>query len=107
MKKIIILCVTSMLLFSQTAFSLDLQTAKSKGLVGETASGYLGAVTSASAETKALISNINTKRKQKYKEIAARNKTSLHDIEKLAGKKTIQKTKPGDYIKNNGSWQKK
>jgi len=107
MKKIIILCLTSMLLFSQTVFSLDLQTAKSKGLVGETASGYLGTVTSASAETKNLMSSINAKRKLMYKEIAARNKTSLQAIEKLAGKKAMEKTQPGDYIKTNGRWHKK
>jgi len=107
MKKFIILCLTSLLLFSPAAYSLDLQTAKNNGLVGETSSGYLGAVTSASAKTQALITEINAKRKLKYKEIAARNKTSLQTIEKLAGKKAMEKSKSGSYINSNGSWQKK
>jgi len=107
MKKIIIFCLTSLLLFSNAAYSLDLQTAKNKGLVGETSSGYLDVVSASSAETKALISKINAQRKAKYQEIAARNKTSLQAIEKLAGEKAMSKSKSGSYIKKNGSWQKK
>ena len=96
-----------LLLMTQPANAIDLQTAKSQGLVGETASGYLSSVTSPSAETKALIESVNLKRKQKYQEIAASNKTSLQAVEQLAGKKAIEKSKPGSYIKQGGSWQKK
>ena len=107
LKKTWVIFTACLLLMTQPAYSVDLQTAKSQGLVGETPSGYLGAVKSPSAETKALIESINLKRKQKYQEIATRNNTSLQAIEQLAGKKAIEKSKPGSYIKRSGSWQKK
>jgi len=107
MKNILIIFSACLLLFAQNAYSIDLQTAKKQGLVGETPSGYLEAVSSANAETNALIKNINTKRKQKYHEIAARNKTTLQAVESLAGKKAMQKSKAGSYIKQGGSWHKK
>ena len=107
MKKAMVIGAACLLLMTQPAYSVDLQTAKSQGLVGETPSGYLGDVKSPSAETKALIESINLKRKQKYQEIAARNKTSLQTIEQLAGDKAIEKSRPGSYIKQGGSWQKK
>jgi uncharacterized protein YdbL (DUF1318 family) len=86
---------------------MDLQTAKDQGLVGETPGGYLEAVQSPSADVKALIESINSQRKQKYQEIAARNNTSLQAVELLAGKKAIEKSSPGSYIKIDGSWQQK
>jgi len=107
MKKLIILLTGCLLLIAQPAFSMDLQTAKSKGLVGELSSGYLDAVTAPSAEVKALIDEVNAKRKQKYAEIAARNNITLKDVEELAGKKAIEKSEAGAYIKVDGSWKQK
>ena len=105
--KAMVIFATCLLLVTQPAYSIDLQTAKSQGLVGETPEGYLSAVKTPSAETKALIESVNLQRKGKYQEIAARNKTSLQTIEQLAGNKAIEKSKPGSYIKQGGSWQKK
>ena len=99
--------ITCLLLIAQPAYSIDLQTAKDQGLVGETPSGYLAAVKSPSPEVSALIDSINSQRKQKFKEIAARNNTSLEAVEQLAGKKAIEKSAPGSYVKVGGSWQKK
>lgn len=107
MKKLLAFFTICLLLTTQPAFSIDLQTAKQQGLVGETPSGYLEAVKSPSAETKSLIDSINAKRKQKYQDIAARNKTSLQAVEQLAGKKAIEKSTPGSYVKLGGSWQQK
>lgn len=107
MKKARVLFTTCLLLIAQPAYSIDLQTAKAQGLVGESPSGYLETVKSPSPETKALIKSVNSKRMQKYQEIATRNNTSLQAIEQLAGKKAIEKSKPGSYIKQSGSWQKK
>ncbi|MDT8282754.1 MAG: YdbL family protein [Gammaproteobacteria bacterium] len=107
MKKILILLTTCLLLMAQNAYSIDLQSAKQQGLVGETPDGYLAAVKSPSAEINALIQSVNAERKKKYEKIASRNKITLHDVEQLAGKKAIEKTKAGDYIKLGGSWQKK
>jgi uncharacterized protein len=107
MKKLTILLTYCLLLIAQPAFSMDLQTAKSQGLVGELTSGYLDAVVAPSAEVKALIDEVNAKRKQKYMEIAARNKITLKDVEELAGKKAVEKSEVGSYIKVDGSWKKK
>ena len=96
-----------LLLIVQPAYSIDLQTAKDQGLIGETTSGYLAAVQSPSPEVSALIDSINSQRKQKFQEIAARNNTSLQAVEQLAGKKAIEKSAPGSYVKVGGSWQQK
>ena len=107
MKTFLAIFTTCLLLIAQPAYSIDLQTAKDQGLVGETTSGYLAAVKSPSPEVSALIESINSQRKQKFKEIAARNNTSLEAVEQLAGKKAIEKSAHGDYIKVGGSWQQK
>jgi uncharacterized protein YdbL (DUF1318 family) len=107
MKTFLAIFTTCLLLIAQPAYSIDIQTAKNQGLVGETTSGYLAAVKSPSPEVSALIESINSQRKQKFKEIAARNNTSLEAVEQLAGKKAIEKSAHGDYIKVGGSWQQK
>ena len=107
MKTFLAIFTTCLLMIAQPAYSIDLQTAKNQGLVGETTSGYLAAVKSPSPEVSALIESINSQRKQKFKEIAARNNTSLEAVEQLAGKKAIEKSAPGSYIKVGGSWQQK
>ena len=107
MKTFKAILTAALLLVSQQVFAIDLQTAKNQGLVGETPSGYLEAVTQPSAEVKALINDINAKRKQKFTDIAARNNTSLEAVELLAGKKAIEKTQAGNYVKIGGSWKQK
>lgn len=107
MKTVFVLFTSCLLLLAQPAYAIDLQTAKSQGLLGETPDGYLEAVTTPSAETRALMESVNAKRRLKYQEIASRNKTSLQAIEQLAGKKAIEKSKAGSYVKMGGKWQKK
>ena len=107
MKTLLALFTTCLLFIAQPVFAIDLQSAKDQGLVGETTSGYLAAVKSPSPEVSALIESINAKRKQKFKEIATRNNTSLEAVEQLAGKKAIEKSAPGSYVKVGGSWQRK
>ncbi len=108
MKKIniIFIGVFASLFISSAALALSLGEAKQKGLVGEQLTGYLGAVTT-TAETTALINDINAKRKNKYKEIAKRNGTSLESVEKLAGKTALEKTSPGQFINLGSGWRKK
>ncbi len=107
MKTFLAFLTTCLLLIVQPAYSIDLQTAKDQGLVGETTGGYLAAVKTPSPEITALIESINAKRKEKFKEIASRNNTSLEAVEQLAGKKAIEKSDPGSYVKVGGSWQQK
>lgn len=106
MKKIIPLILMGLLLTCYPAMALDLQSAKAKGLVGETTTGYLAPV-SGGADVKNLVNSINAKRKQVYVKISKRNKTPLGAVEQLAGKKAIAKTPAGQFIKVNGAWKKK
>ena len=102
-----ILVLISMLLAPLSAWSIDLAAAKQQGLVGEQANGYLGAVTTPSAEVRALVKDVNAKRRAKYQQIATKNNISMTDVEALAGQKALEKTAPGNYIKPAGSWRKK
>ena len=103
------LILAMLLCLSPMAWSLDLNAAKTQGLVGETANGYLAVVNgSASASAKSLVASVNTKRKQKYQAIASKNGLQLKDVEALAGKKTIAKSSRGHYImRAGGGWTKK
>lgn len=100
--------VVFFLLVSSVVFAADLQGAKSQGLIGEQLNGYLGVVASSvSGEVKALVADVNSKRKKKYQSIAKENGTSLDTVELLAGKKAIEKTVSGNYIQSATGWKKK
>ncbi len=107
MKKVCLYILTVFFLICSNSFALDLQTAKSQGLVGETMNGYLGPVNPTNSEATELVQTINSKRKAKYKEIAQHRKTSLQAVEHLAGKKAIEKTPKGQYVLIKGQWKKK
>jgi uncharacterized protein YdbL (DUF1318 family) len=94
------------LLFSSLALALTLDEAKQRGLVGEQTNGYLGAVVQQS-EALSLVAEINAKRKSKYTVLAEKNNISLQDVEKLAAKKTYERTAKGNFLLVNGAWLKK
>lgn len=94
------------LLVALPALALELGDAKSRGLVGETSSGYLAAV-KPSNEVNALIESINGKRKAHYRKIATKNGISLEAVEVRAGQKAIEKTPPGQYVNTGAGWKKK
>lgn len=94
------------MLFSLPALALELGDAKTRGLVGETASGYLAAV-KPSAEVNALVNSINAQRKAQYQKIADKNKIGLEAVEVRAGQKAISKTPAGQYVNPGSGWQKK
>ena len=94
--------------FAGAAFASDLDQAKADGLVGERADGYLGLVdTSAGADVAKLVKDINSKRKAEFERIAESNDLTLEQVQALAGKKALQRTKPGGWILVNGGWQQK
>ena len=69
----IILCLAAV----APAFAMSVEEAKTKGLVGEKANGYLGVVNPGSQEAQSLTNEVNNKRRQAYEDIAARNRTQL------------------------------
>lgn len=92
--------------WSAPVFSATLEQAKSQGLVGEQANGYLGIVaTNVPADVKALVADINQRRKSEYQGIAQRNNASLEAVEALAGKKAVERAPPGQYVRlPEGRW---
>jgi uncharacterized protein YdbL (DUF1318 family) len=95
------------LMIALPAMAMDLQTAKAKGLVGETPAGYLAAVGNQPADVQQLVQSINEKRRAHYQKIAAGNNTDLKTVEQLAGKKAIDKSGPGHFVQVGGQWKKK
>ena len=93
----------------QSAWAIDIGTAKSQGLVGEANTGYLAAVeTPASAEVQALISSVNAKRKAQFERTAKKTNTTLPQVANRFYELAVQKTRPGNYYQDrSGRWKKK
>lgn len=93
------------------AMSLDeaknaLESAKSQGLVGETPTGYLAAV-SADQKAREIVGAINDARREAYKQIAEKHSIAVTKVETVAGQKAVEKTPAGQYIQVNDRWVKK
>ena len=101
--------LVSLLMVSIAVAGSPLTQPKADGLIGEQANGYLGLVTqSAPADVKKLVNETNAKRKAGYQKIAAKQGTSLSEVEKVGGMTAIEKTLRGNYIRDaSGSWRKK
>ena len=108
-KRIFVMLLTCLLAFSVAANESPLTQPKAEGLIGEQADGYLGLVTqNVPADVKKLVNEVNAKRKAGYQQIAAKQGTSLSEVEKVGGNTAIEKTLPGNYIRDqNGNWYKK
>ena len=92
-----------------SAFALSLKDAKAQGLVGERNDGYVGYVVKpASAEVKALVKEVNNKRKAKFQSTASNNKISVEQVAALFYERAVNQTQAGHYYQNaSGSWVKK
>jgi uncharacterized protein YdbL (DUF1318 family) len=82
---------------------------KAAGLIGEQADGYVGFVTqNVPADVRRLVEDVNAKRRAGYQQIAAKQGTPVSEVEKVGGKTAIEKTLPGNYVRDlNGNWYKK
>lgn len=98
-----------LLSLSFSVWAIDLDEAKNSGLVGELNNGYLGYVVAApSADTRALVEDINAKRKQFYQQTAAKTGATLEQVAATAYQKAVAKTDAGNYYQNSaGQWVKK
>ena len=99
----------SLLAVSVAVANSPLTQPKADGLIGEQANGYLGLVTpNVPSNIKKLVNDTNAKRKAGYQKIAAKQGTSLSEVEKVGGMTAIEKTLRGNYIRDtNGNWRKK
>jgi uncharacterized protein YdbL (DUF1318 family) len=91
------------------AGSVELEDAKSEGLVGERADGFVGIVVAKpSPEIAALVEAVNAKRRAAYQEIARRNGTALDAVASLAGAKLVARTPKGQWVTDaQGNWSRK
>jgi uncharacterized protein YdbL (DUF1318 family) len=109
LKSLLSLIALTASLLASSAWALSLDDAKSQGLVGERSNGYLGiVVNNPSGDVKALVADINSKRKQAYQESASSAGVELQIIELRIGQRLQQKTSGGQYIQTEGgAWQRK
>ncbi len=107
MKKIF--AAIGLLLLMQGAWAIDIHDAKEQGLVGEANTGYLAAVQApASAEVRALIAEVNEKRKARFESTAKKTGTTLAQVANRFYELAIEKTAPGHYYQDSsGRWKKK
>ena len=104
------LCVAAVfLLWAPAASAGSLDDAKAAGQLGEGPDGYLHLVDNdAPADVKALMEDINGKRKQKYQEIATKGGTSVKVVAAHTGAKLVERTPAGQYVMDaSGKWEKK
>ena len=98
-----------LIIASPAAFAGALDDARQAGHVGEKADGYIALVNAeAPADVKALVQDINKRRKAKYAELSKKNGVPVDAIEAQMGDKLIKKAAGGTYIQNSaGKWVKK
>jgi len=106
-KKILVFVL--MFIAAQSAWAIDIHSAKNEGLVGEANTGYLASVNSApSSDVRALIAEVNAKREAEFKKAAQKTSTTLPQIQNRFYEIAVKKTKPGHYYQDaNGNWRKK
>jgi hypothetical protein len=80
--------------------------ARSAGLVGEKMDGYLGFVGTPNAQLRAIVDDINIKRKAAYAAKAQANNATVEEYALTSGCQLILNTRPGEkYQAPDGSWQ--
>lgn len=83
-----------------------LPAAKVAGQLGEQTDGYLGVVQSG-GQASEIARLINQARRAEYQKLATQNAISLSDVEALAGKKAVEKTPAGQFVRIDGQWRRK
>ena len=88
----------------------ELAALKKAGTVGETYSGYVELVDEKSKDEKAkeVAEAENKDRKELYKLIAEREKTTAEKVAERNARRLFSRAKPGEYLKGaDGKWKKK
>lgn len=103
-----VLLLALTLLLPLAAPALDLDTARSQGLVGEQTDGYVGAVKGEGGDdVRKLVSDVNAKRRAAYEQIAREQGTAVEAVAALAGQKQIARMPAGTWIGDGGRWYQK
>ncbi len=81
------------------------EAARTSGLIGEKTDGYLGHVTPPTPEIRALVLDLNIKRKDAYTRSAAASSSTVEQFAFTSGCNLIARTKPGEkYQGPAGNW---
>ena len=97
-----------LMLAFQSAWAMDIQSAKEQGLVGEANTGYLAAVGTPSAAVKALVAEVNAKRKAEFERTAKKTGATLEQVRVRFYELAVQRTAPGHYYQDaSGNWKRK
>ena len=104
-----LLCFAFLLVGAPAASASTLDDAKAAGQVGEAPDGYVHLVDkNAPAGVKALVDDVNAKRKAKYESIAKKRGAPVKAVAVQAGAKLIERTPAGQYVMDeNSNWKKK
>lgn len=82
------------------------ETARASGQVGEQMNGYLGVVGGGSAALRAMVDDLNIKRKDIYAGKAQAQRATVEEYAFTSGCLLIKQTAPGEkYQAPDGSWQ--
>jgi uncharacterized protein YdbL (DUF1318 family) len=109
MKRIGGLLIVAAALSASPVAAIELDQARSQGLVGERADGLIGAVEqSASADVRKLIDTVNAARMQEYRAIAQKNGTPVEAVQTVAGENLLQRAKQNKWyvMDASGRWSK-
>lgn len=107
MKKSLIGMFLGLCVLSSGAWALSLNEARQQGRVGETLSGYVGAIKQ-DKETLALVKQINDARSASYQQLADTNNLPVDEVAKMAGQKLVSRAQPGEFVQGiNGKWLQK
>lgn len=95
------------MILSLPAMALDLQEARSGGLVGEALSGYVEPLVTR-PDVNELVKEINAKRKAEYTRISQQNGQPIDIVATLAAEQIINRLETGHYYKApDGSWKRR
>jgi uncharacterized protein YdbL (DUF1318 family) len=93
---------------STPTIAASLAQAKAAGHVGEQLNGYLGLVNpNAPADVKAMVAEINAKRRAEYERIAKKNGVNIDQVARVTASKVISQAPPGTYVQTASGWIKK
>ncbi|SFR79305.1 YdbL family protein [Sphingomonas jatrophae] len=105
------LAVAAVALAAGAAWAQDdgaIAAAKSAGIVGEQADGYLGFAKAAPADVKAAVDAVNIKRRQIYTDIAGRQGATVQEVAAARGCDQLAKRVAAGQPYNAGAgWQVK
>lgn len=109
MKRFSVLLAAGAMLFSAAAFAGPLDDARAAGWLGERPDGYVGLVDpNAPASAKALMDDVNAKRRALYEQRAAASGVRLSDYQVIVAKEIFDSLPSGVHVMGTGgSWTRK